>query len=39
MSTLPTPGKISADAHAGNEDLIIVNPARSPSEMQISPCY
>jgi len=23
----------------GDEDLIIVNSARSPSEMQTSPCY
>jgi len=23
----------------GNDDLIILNAARSPSEMQISPCY
>ena len=27
------------DPNNGDEDLITVNSARSPSEMQISPCY
>jgi len=34
-----TQGLLYVLKDTGNEDLIILNVARSPSEMQIIPCY